>query len=209
MTNVIGDIAGNFKTLMALIKKMPSGEVISVGDMVDRGPRGKEVLEWFRNNGRAIMGNHEHLMLDHFDDTGYYEMGIWFFNGGGATYRSFNYAPPDKELLNWVKSLPLYLEIDNCLISHSFVDQDLGLEKSCELGSTIRDNPHSIIWNRWEPKRFPGYRLQIAGHNSQFRYKRFSDEEGEFAICLDSSRDEVLTGIHLETGKIYQQKYID
>ena len=65
MVNIISDIAGNYKTLMALLEKMPQDEeIISVGDMVDRGPRSKEVIEFFMNNenATAIMGNHEHMM---------------------------------------------------------------------------------------------------------------------------------------------------
>ena len=36
MYNVIGDIAGNYLTLMELLKKMPKGKTIGVGDIVDR-----------------------------------------------------------------------------------------------------------------------------------------------------------------------------
>ena len=61
--NIIGDIAGNYLTFLALIKKMPDDPIVSVGDMIDRGPRSKEVLEWFMRHGSALLGNHEHLML--------------------------------------------------------------------------------------------------------------------------------------------------
>ena len=64
--NLIGDIQGNYHTLRALLKQMPDEEPVSVGDMVDRGPRSKEVLEFFRLNGKALLGNHEHMMLDYF-----------------------------------------------------------------------------------------------------------------------------------------------
>ena len=46
---------------------MPEGETISVGDMIDRGPNSKEVVEYFMDptiNSSAIFGNHEHLMVD-------------------------------------------------------------------------------------------------------------------------------------------------
>jgi len=209
MTNVIGDIAGNFKTLMALIDKMPEGDVIGVGDLIDRGPRSKDVLEWFMENGQAILGNHEHLMLDNYRKMGYYQEGLWQYNGGNATINSFGGAPPSEEILDWVESLPLYLETDDCLVAHSFVSHIYDLKESCELGDTVDDNPHSIIWNRQQPIRRPEYKMQIAGHNSQFGYRRFSDGEGEFAICIDSSGNGVLTGIHLTTMEIFQQEVID
>lgn len=37
--NIIGDIAGNYKTLQALLKQMPKGDFISLGDMIDEASR--------------------------------------------------------------------------------------------------------------------------------------------------------------------------
>ncbi len=89
--NIIGDIAGNFKTLEALLAKMPAGKVISLGDMVDRGPRSKEVLEYVKTNGEAVLANHEHMMLDEYlgGRTMVYGGGVWLNNGGWSTMLSF------------------------------------------------------------------------------------------------------------------------
>jgi hypothetical protein len=70
------------------------------------------------------------------------------------------------------------------------------------------DFEDSIIWNRWQPHRVDEYDLQIAGHNSQWGLKRFSDERGEFAIGIDTSRTRILTGLHLPTMELFQQEYI-
>ena len=61
--NLIGDIQGNYHTLRALLKQMPDEEPVSVGDMIDRGPRSKEVLEFFRLNGKALPVSYTHLTL--------------------------------------------------------------------------------------------------------------------------------------------------
>ena len=87
MPNIIGDIAGNYNTLMALLKQMPDEEVISVGDMIDRGPHSKQVLEWFMKNGTAVLGNHEHLLYTSQTDS--YMADIFLRNGGIATIQSF------------------------------------------------------------------------------------------------------------------------
>lgn len=208
MANVIGDIAGNYKTLMALIAKMPDEEVISVGDMVDRGPRSKEVLDWFMSNGRAILGNHEHLMLNACRRTGFYGDDVWFWNGGTKTFKCFDGIIPEK-YLTWIESLPLYIEEDGCLITHAFWDEALSFEDACNMGDDWTQTDFNIIWNRGVPVRREKYRLQVAGHNSQMGLRWFSDEAGKFALCLDTSRDKVLTGMHLPTGQIYQQDYID
>jgi serine/threonine protein phosphatase 1 len=210
MPNIISDIAGNYKTLLALIKQMPDEEVISVGDMIDRGPRSKEVVEWFMKNGSAILGNHEHMMIDYKTKGHFYDEGIWLWNGGRATMRSYDHFIPG-DVIEWMKSLPLYKEAEGCLISHSCIEDGLSLEESLELGINANDpaNRRCIIWNRYKPKRREQWRLQIFGHNSQWGLRRFSDEQGEFAICLDACRQRVLTGIHLPSGQIYQQEYID
>ena len=57
--NLIGDIQGNYHTLRALLKQMPDEEPVSVGDMVDRGPRSKEVLEFFRPVSYTHLRAHE------------------------------------------------------------------------------------------------------------------------------------------------------
>ena len=211
--NVVSDIAGNFKTLMALIKKMPDDEVLSVGDMVDRGPRSKEVVDWFMKNGKAILGNHEHMMLDFYlHDQSFYGQGLWQYNGGGKTQISYGMKTPT-EHLDWLKTLPLYVEVENCLVAHSFVYSSpyYSLKESCKLGTTSRspELDRSIIWNRHDPVRLDEYDMQIAGHNSQFGLKHFSDQFGEFAVGIDTSREKVLTGIHLPSMEIFQQEYID
>lgn len=46
----IGDIAGNFKTLKALLDKLPNKKVILLGDPNDRGPRSNEVIQFIMDN---------------------------------------------------------------------------------------------------------------------------------------------------------------
>ncbi|MEC9337269.1 MAG: metallophosphoesterase [SAR324 cluster bacterium] len=50
--NPIGDIQGNYRTLLALLKQIPDDDPVSVGDMIDRGPRSMEVLEFSGITGR-------------------------------------------------------------------------------------------------------------------------------------------------------------
>lgn len=214
MTNIIGDIAGEYNTLMALLDKMPEGEVISVGDMVDRGLQSKEVIDFFMKNGRAVLGNHEHLMLDHCQSRGFYGSDIWIMNGGYTTLNSYGgHVPP--EVLTWIESLPLYIEIGDTLITHAFlrpaaIDDDIVLKENCDLGNSVLDKGETtIIWNRREPVRRNKWKLQVCGHNSQFGLREWRDEEGMFAVCLDDSRHRKLTGLHLETMTIYQQDYLD
>lgn len=205
MPNLIADISGDYAALLRLLAKMPDEEAISLGDMIDRGPDSRAVIAWFMAHGRAVLANHEHMMLDHCRDTGYYLAGTWEINGGDATLSSYGGVIPE-EVLAWIEGLPPYLEIDGCLASHSFVAPGITLAEACELGDNSRDArfERSILWNREPPRRLRPYRLQIAGHNSQFGLKEFSDWRGRFALCLDDSRRGRLTGLHLPSLEIYQ-----
>ncbi len=62
-TIVVGDIHGCFDEFMLLLRKCgygPDDVVVSVGDILDRGPKIRETLEWFRDTPRAhtVEGNH-------------------------------------------------------------------------------------------------------------------------------------------------------
>ena len=60
---IIGDVHGCYKTLIALIEKLPKDRNITfVGDLIDRGPGSKDVVEFVRkNNYRCVRGNHEDM----------------------------------------------------------------------------------------------------------------------------------------------------
>lgn len=252
--NVIGDIAGNFLTLKALLDQMPKGEFISLGDMVDRGPRGKEVLDFIMNNkkAKALMGNHEHLFIDAFDaekqifhgsnkTTPYYRGDIWFSNGGLTTMDSFQPKFSEawytkkitevvgQEYIDWLKQLPLYIETDKFLFTHAPKNPRIKLEESGDLGvgffySMYNDTKSdaSLLWYRGTPAPIEG-KIQIYGHNaypevvvhtknnpSGVLYSEWDKaNDPAFAFGIDTSRVNVLTGIHLPTMTVYQQKYID
>lgn len=213
--NVIGDIAGQYKTLMALIAKMPQGKVISVGDIIDRGPRNKQVIEYFINadkdgTAQCLMGNHEHMMIDFYRKKNHYDNDIWLWNGGEATAEEFP-GGPSEEILSFLETRDSELKLDldgkTFYISHAF-----RRKPGDHSFDYTEDDPEIVkkVWNRGQPifdKNSPD--IQICGHNSQFGLRHWNGPNGKKAICIDSSRSRVLTGIHLPTLTIYQQPYID
>jgi len=63
-TIVVGDIHGCSDELMDLMDKVKLGEddrVVSVGDLVTKGPKSKEVLKLFMTDARftTVIGNHD------------------------------------------------------------------------------------------------------------------------------------------------------
>ena len=63
-TIVVGDIHGCYDELMKLLRKADLGEkdkVVSVGDLITKGPKSREVLELFMTDARfsTVIGNHD------------------------------------------------------------------------------------------------------------------------------------------------------
>jgi len=88
---LIGDLHGmyaDFERALAARSFDPAADrVVSVGDLVDRGPDSPACLRlleepWFF----AVRGNHEQLMLDALDGSG--DVLLWRVNGGDWAWRS-------------------------------------------------------------------------------------------------------------------------
>jgi len=62
---IIGDVHGEYQTLLALIERLPKdAKLIFVGDLIDRGLESAEVVKLVRIFGHAcVMGNHENEMI--------------------------------------------------------------------------------------------------------------------------------------------------
>jgi serine/threonine protein phosphatase 1 len=222
--NIIGDIAGQYDSLLALVKKLPDDEIVLVGDLVDRGPKSKQVIEWAMStpNVRTILGNHEHMMLD-FHGRAFegqsrpiYDRGLWDgVNGGAQTLASYGdqneyeKSVVPKEHLDWLASLPLYIETDDAFISHSSVLDSLPLEYACNTKEWVKV-VDGILWNREKPTPRSDGKLQVFGHNSQFGLKKFFDRSSAepFAICIDDSGKKRLTAYNTKTKEIIQQDYL-
>ena len=140
---VIGDVHGEYKTLLALVDKLPSSsELIFVGDLVDRGSQSREVIAFIRkHNYQVVLGNHEDMMMNYgkyfledlIQNSNSNMDNLWIANGGDETLISYglllkdessSYYPLKKmeEMaqlqsdLEWLTRLPLYIELD---ITHS------------------------------------------------------------------------------------------
>ncbi len=134
---VIGDIHGNFDTMIALLDKIPQKEkdkgLVMCGDLIDRGPKSREVVQYvIDNNIDCVMGNHEEMMVDWAEaqkirpDA---QNVMWQGNGGRETLEAYHqithidddgtfWPVPDKQWMKedfdnhveWMKKLPYYLE---------------------------------------------------------------------------------------------------
>jgi serine/threonine protein phosphatase 1 len=111
---VVGDIHGHFELLDQLLKTVDfdadKDRLISVGDLVDRGPDSERALEYFAQPWfYAVRGNHEELLLaSQRKESGVFD--LWMRVGGFWAQKA------DESVLHAlaedIAQLPYLIEID-------------------------------------------------------------------------------------------------
>ena len=115
MHYVMSDIHGNkeaFDTVLSMINLQPEDHLYILGDVIDRGEHGIELLQRIRNmqNCTLLMGNHEDMMLEFFHRPYDRVMSFqWGFNGGHTTQKGLSKLSESEliDTINWVENLPL------------------------------------------------------------------------------------------------------
>lgn len=153
---IIGDVHGCAKSLRALLDLLPPrDQIFLIGDLIDRGPDSRAVVALARERGLScVMGNHEWLMLTgHHPGLPNHES--WLANGGGDTLRNYRSHDEVLELVESVRSFPLFVDIDQpqgpkLLICHAGVRRGLTLKESIDLlhAPGPQQVMMSILWNR-------------------------------------------------------------
>jgi len=177
---VIGDVHGEYDTLLKLVKKLPhDAEMIFVGDLIDRGAKSRQIIKFIRNNNhKCVRGNHEEMMIKysksfinhypHSANTSF--LHTWYNNGGDTTLFSYNLLKYTggltcveneegmkqfKDDIEWLKALPLYIELPLKINNKTVVIS----HASCAEVWHHHDNSDGketfkeyALWNRKEPK---------------------------------------------------------
>ncbi len=132
MTYVVSDIHAEYALFMRLLEliKFSDGDVlISCGDMIDKGKDSVRLLKFIKNmpNARCINGNHEYTFLKYY----------WGLmrespeNFGAVLAKLKEYFPNDGslldwEIIDWVESLPFFIEEKDYLCVHAGIPLDAG-----------------------------------------------------------------------------------
>ena len=114
---LMGDLHGCFALLMNRLRQLrfdPWADLlISVGDLIDRGPQSADCLgllrcRWFR----AVRGNHEQMALEALESG---DMRLWQMNGGDWFFRLRGEALiAARHALQRCRELPLILHLQLC-----------------------------------------------------------------------------------------------
>ncbi len=124
-TLIVGDIHGCWDEFAALLEQAALGAddaIISVGDMVDRGPESPRVLAFFRDtpNASAIMGNHErkHVRAAKGETD----------PAQSQIITGLQFGDDYPAALRYMESLPSYLRLDAVDMVHGFFEPGVALE---------------------------------------------------------------------------------
>ena len=156
---VIGDIHGNYKPLKELFSKAgfdyENDLLISLGDLVDRGPEPVRVVDELMKlrNFIYILGNHDYWCLDYLmsgtisDD--------WVFQGGHTSVADYEkYPEARKPHLDFFASARLYhIDAKNRLFVHA------GFDYKRPFASQKKDTL-TLLWDRTLYKAAAEYQEQ-------------------------------------------------
>ncbi len=166
---VIGDVHGHYDGLIKLLDAIAPNsddEVYFVGDLIDRGPQSAQVVQFVKQSPyKCLLGNHEQMLLDVFADGEIYGPALqaWLYSGGHATANSYGDEGIPQEDIDWLRTLPTYLDLGDFWLVHAGVNPQLPIEKqSAEEFCWIREEFHSIRQPYFQDK------MIITGHTITF-----------------------------------------
>jgi serine/threonine protein phosphatase 1 len=178
---IVGDIHGCFTKLQAALHDIDFDEqndiLISVGDLVDRGPESDLVLEWLAKPWfYAILGSHEDMAIQYAArqiPAGYYSG-----NGGGWFILNPDYL--QREIAEAFGRLPLAIELETdeglVAIIHAdcpYHDWPTFVRAYSTLGELSMERMHMVQHSLWSRNRHDfetttevtGVRAVVVGHN--------------------------------------------
>ena len=209
---IIGDVHGHYDGLMRLLDTIApaqTDQVYFLGDLIDRGPASAQVVSFVQENGyTSLLGNHEQLMLEAFPAGRTFAPGVqaWLFSGGRTTVASYTDVSLLMDHLEWMKTLPLYLDLGDVWLVHAGLDPKRPIEsQSAQEFCWIREAFHRST----EP--YFSNKLIITGHTITFTLPHVMPgalASGVGWLDIDTGayhpKSGWLTGLDISNNQVYQ-----
>ena len=213
-TLALGDIHGCYSALTALQRFVPFDPddlILTLGDVVDKGPDVPRVLDWLiarQTAGTlvALRGNHDQMMLDARRDPEHFS--IWLSCGGRQTLEAYGLPltfdalgqipPPHWAFL---EATSLYYQTSDHFFVHGNVDPELPLDDQPE---------YLLLWEKFHtpplhppPSPHLSGKTMVCGHTSQ---KTGQINDQGHAVCIDTwaCGQGWLTALDPATGQYWQ-----
>jgi serine/threonine protein phosphatase 1 len=207
----IGDVHGcdvALETLLETIDPQPEDLIITLGDIVDRGPNSRRCIDLLidlreRCQYIGILGNHEEMMLSVVVDG--QPPNRWLQFGGIATLDSYDFAGDigvvPQEHIEFIEDFFAYFETDTHFFLHANYDPKLPLDQQ---------TPAMLRWKSLEeylPAPHRSGKVAIMGHTADRTGEVFNLKH---LVCIDTfcHGGKWLTAIDATTGKTWQTNQI-
>ncbi|MFH3314683.1 protein-serine/threonine phosphatase [Klebsiella aerogenes] len=202
---LVGALHGCFDLLMSQLRKLkfdPGKDLlISVGDLIDRGPQSVACLgllrcQWFR----AVRGNHEQMALDARASG---EMALWTMNGGDWYQTASREQKRLADLLfTRCRDLPLIIELRCQDTTHVIAHADYPASR---YNWQLPVDQHQVLWSRQRlTDHLAGRHGEIAGADhfwfGHTPLKRRYDSDNQHYIDTGAVFGGELTLVQLQTA---------
>jgi hypothetical protein len=190
MYDIIGDVHGHAQLLKQLLLKLgynktsdgyshPGRKAVFVGDFINRGPQIRKTMRMIRTmvengNALAVLGNHEiNAIIAHLKDKNGIAMIKPPFKNFISVLKTMNefagYSEEWAGHLKWLRSLPLFLELDEIRVVHAcWSDEAVEYLKNSlpagrikkEIFRRVHKNPSSeLAQNIWLLTKGPQFKM--------------------------------------------------
>jgi serine/threonine protein phosphatase 1 len=184
-TLIISDIHGCYDELQALLDQSGIGDddrIICIGDLLDKGPQPRAVLDYFMAtpNASSIRGNHEQKHID---------------NITGKT------APRAAQLLTrwhldenygkavaWMQGLPLYMDLPDALLVHGYYEPGIAPTEQREdvlLGFSSGEKHLKANYDQPWFMQYDGDKPIVVGHRDYTNLEKVMIYN-ERVYCIDT-----------------------
>lgn len=207
----IGDVHGcdlALSRLLELIQPSPTDTIVQLGDLIDRGPNSRAVIDHMialKSNCRVIqlLGDHEELMLNTIANPK--TLSRWRRNGGTETLKSYGWsegAPVSAvavltEHAKYLESARDYYEADQHVFVHAGYVSDLAWDDQPVLALRWRTTSAGVTQPHYSGKNV------VCGHTAQ-KLGEILELPGVTCIDTNCVRGGWLTALDVLSNTIWQ-----